>query len=31
LMNEHRCMRDIPPIEVAEIAERVLADASAAK
>ena len=31
LMNEHRCMRDIPPIEVAEIAERLLADASAAK
>src|SRR3954463_15903716 len=27
LMNEHRCMRDIPPIVVAEIAERVLADA----
>jgi hypothetical protein len=25
LMNDHRCMRDIPPIEVAEIAERVLA------
>jgi len=26
-MNEHRCMRDIPPSEVVEIAERVLADA----
>ena len=28
-MNDHRCMRDIPAADVAEIAERVLAQASA--
>ena len=27
-MNDHRCMRDIPPSEVAEIAERVLSEAA---
>jgi lipopolysaccharide heptosyltransferase II len=28
-MNDHRCMRDIPPSEVVEIARRVLAEAAA--
>jgi heptosyltransferase-2 len=28
-MNDHRCMRDIPASDVADIAERVLGQASA--
>jgi heptosyltransferase-2 len=28
-MNEHRCMRDIPASDVAEIAARVLSEAKA--
>jgi heptosyltransferase-2 len=28
-MNDHRCMRDIPASDVADIAERVLNDAAA--
>jgi heptosyltransferase-2 len=26
-MNDHRCMRDIPAVEVADIAQRVLHEA----
>jgi heptosyltransferase-2 len=28
-MNDHRCMRDIPPSDVVAIAERVLTEAGA--